>query len=284
MVMHQQPGRPGGAGGHRRRAAVDRRAAPTGRPRAAPAGEERFDPPGRPVDAVTARPADDASTRSTCRWTAPAAHADRCRLDRPELDEAIFRVRPGRPRAAEPEELAAPISGVGLTLLVTDLSRSLDFYRDMLGFDGGRPGLRQRRARLRDDPPGAARGDRGGTDQPPAGARQPGGGRHRGGLRAAARHRRAASRTRPGCVNRGTKLEVWAAAFRDPDGHGIALTQWRNAPRPDRPLPAGARQPRMTRRTCSAYAHTRAKMTPRREQRPVQQAGEQQQPLQHGAG
>ena len=32
----------------------------------------------------------------------------------------------------------------------------------------------------------------------------------------------------PRVVNRGTKLEVWAAAFRDPDGHGVALTQWRS--------------------------------------------------------
>lgn len=31
----------------------------------------------------------------------------------------------------------------------------------------------------------------------------------------------------PRVVNRGSKLEVWAAAFRDPDGHGVALTQWR---------------------------------------------------------
>jgi resuscitation-promoting factor RpfA len=34
----------------------------------------------------------------------------------------------------------------------------------------------------------------------------------------------------PRIVNRGRKLEVWAAAFRDPDGHGIALTQWRDRP------------------------------------------------------
>ncbi len=32
----------------------------------------------------------------------------------------------------------------------------------------------------------------------------------------------------PRAVNRGAKLELWAAAFRDPDGHGIALTQWRS--------------------------------------------------------
>ncbi len=35
---------------------------------------------------------------------------------------------------------------------------------------------------------------------------------------------------RPAVVNRGERLELWAATFRDPDGHAIALTQWR--PRP----------------------------------------------------
>jgi catechol 2,3-dioxygenase-like lactoylglutathione lyase family enzyme len=35
---------------------------------------------------------------------------------------------------------------------------------------------------------------------------------------------------RPAVVNRGDRLELWAATLRDPDGHAIALTQWR--PRP----------------------------------------------------
>ena len=34
----------------------------------------------------------------------------------------------------------------------------------------------------------------------------------------------------PRSVNRGERLEQLAAAFRDPDGHGIALTQWRGRP------------------------------------------------------
>ena len=34
----------------------------------------------------------------------------------------------------------------------------------------------------------------------------------------------------PRAVNRGAKLELWAAAFRDPDGHDIAITQWRAEP------------------------------------------------------
>jgi catechol 2,3-dioxygenase-like lactoylglutathione lyase family enzyme len=32
---------------------------------------------------------------------------------------------------------------------------------------------------------------------------------------------------RPKMVSRGDDLELWKATFRDPDGHGIALTEWR---------------------------------------------------------
>ncbi|MCA2217915.1 VOC family protein [Wangella sp. NEAU-J3] len=31
----------------------------------------------------------------------------------------------------------------------------------------------------------------------------------------------------PRAVNRGGKLELWAAAFLDPDGHTVAITEWR---------------------------------------------------------
>ena len=31
----------------------------------------------------------------------------------------------------------------------------------------------------------------------------------------------------PRAVNRGDRLELWSATFRDPDGHNIAITQWR---------------------------------------------------------
>ncbi len=34
----------------------------------------------------------------------------------------------------------------------------------------------------------------------------------------------------PRAVNRGEKLELWAAAFSDPDGNGITVSQWRSAP------------------------------------------------------
>jgi len=32
---------------------------------------------------------------------------------------------------------------------------------------------------------------------------------------------------RPRMVSRGDEIELWKATFRDPDGHGIALTEWR---------------------------------------------------------
>ena len=32
---------------------------------------------------------------------------------------------------------------------------------------------------------------------------------------------------RPKMVSRGDEMELWKATFRDPDGHGIALTEWR---------------------------------------------------------
>jgi catechol 2,3-dioxygenase-like lactoylglutathione lyase family enzyme len=31
----------------------------------------------------------------------------------------------------------------------------------------------------------------------------------------------------PQPMNRGDKLELWAATFHDPDGHTINITQWR---------------------------------------------------------
>ncbi|MBQ1027916.1 VOC family protein [Micromonospora sp. C95] len=151
----------------------------------------------------------------------PQPAADRTgTVDAGELDEAIFGFDPD---AADP---AAPISGVGITLLVTDLSRSLEFYRDRLGFTEVDRGAANAvlssgttRLVLREV-----------TGAQPISRRlvhvnldvddiQP----------AYERLRESGVRFTypPRVVNRGSKLEVWAAAFRDPDGHGIALTQWR---------------------------------------------------------
>ncbi|MEH1011939.1 VOC family protein [Micromonospora sp. CPCC 206060] len=121
----------------------------------------------------------------------------------------------------------APISGVGITLLVTDLLRSVAFYTDTLGFleiDGGdgnavlasgstRLVLRE----IAEAAPINRRLVHLNLEVPDIDA-------------AHERLRDAGVRFTyaPRVVNRGTRLELWAAAFRDPDGHGIALTQWRD--------------------------------------------------------
>ncbi|MGC5021984.1 VOC family protein [Micromonospora sp. DT47] len=178
------------------------RRAPTPRPPA----EERFDAPILdPIDV----PLDDPG---------PA----RDHLGPDDLDEAIFGFDP----AAAPADPAAPFGGVGLTLLVTDLARSLDFYRDVLGFtevDQG-PGNAvlasgSTRVVLREV-----------TGAAPISRRLVHVNLEVDDIDAAYRRLRDSGLRftyAPRVVNRGAKLEVWAAAFRDPDGHGIALTQWR---------------------------------------------------------
>ncbi|WP_406078533.1 VOC family protein [Micromonospora sp. NBC_00858] len=187
--------------------------------RSDPPAAQRFDPPPAqrsgpfvtdPLDPLDL-PLDDPTPPGAARETVTAE----------ELDEAIFGYD-----ATTAAGSAAPISGVGLTLLVTDLSRSLGFYRDVLGFTevdqgAGNAVLASGTTRLvLREVTGAAPISRRlvhvnlEVDDIEAAY-----GRLRG---SGVRFTYA-----PRVVNRGTKLEVWAAAFRDPDGHGIALTQWR---------------------------------------------------------
>ncbi|TDB73832.1 VOC family protein [Micromonospora sp. KC721] len=207
VVVHQRPGGPVVLEGilvEQPQTGLPHRATPAPRPPA----EERFDAP-------TAGPFDDPvdvaldDPRSTDR------------IDPDELDEAIFGYDP----EAEPTDGTAPISGVGLTLLVTDLSRSLDFYRS-LGFTevdrgSGNAVLASGGTRLvlREI-----------TEAAPVSRRLVHVNLEVDDIDAAY-HRLKDSGVRftyaPRVVNRGSRLEVWAAAFRDPDGHGVALTQWR---------------------------------------------------------
>jgi resuscitation-promoting factor RpfA len=119
------------------------------------------------------------------------------------------------------------IHGVGVTVLVTDLARSVEFYRDMLGFyeiDGG-----EGNAVL-------ASGDtrlvlRVINDVSPAGPRTVHLNLEVGDITATHEELKAKGvkfTYGPRPVNKGAKLELWAAAFKDPDGHGIAITQWRS--------------------------------------------------------
>ena len=172
---------------------------------------------------------------------------------RPPIDGPIRR-RDGRPRwCRRPAAGLGPISGVGITLLVTHLDTSVAFYRDMLGFfeiDGGDGNAvlasGATRLVLRSIPEVA-----------PINRRLVHLNLEVADVKAAyaeLKDKGVKFTYAPRVVNRGERLELWAAAFRDPDGHGIALTQWR-ADRPSDPdRPAGPRrrrgQRRITRRTC----------------------------------
>jgi catechol 2,3-dioxygenase-like lactoylglutathione lyase family enzyme len=121
---------------------------------------------------------------------------------------------------------AGAIHGVGITVLVTDLERSVAFYRDILGFfeiDSGRgsavlaSGATRLVLRTVHDLSAEA-------------------GRliylnlEVGDVEAVYEELKAKGVTfvhAPRPVNRGDKLELWAASFSDPDKHNIAITQWR---------------------------------------------------------
>jgi len=122
---------------------------------------------------------------------------------------------------------SSDFAGVGVTLLVADLDRSIRFYRDQLGLaevDRGETSavLASGSTRLV---------VRAVPDVAPVNRRLI----HLN-LEVADIERAYARLTdkgvrftyAPRVVNRGAKLEVWAAAFRDPDGHGVALTEWRD--------------------------------------------------------
>ncbi|HEX5598808.1 MAG TPA: VOC family protein [Micromonosporaceae bacterium] len=122
---------------------------------------------------------------------------------------------------------SATIHGVGITVLVADLDRSLAFYRDRLGFDevdGGTDSAvlasGSTRLVLRAVP-----------DITPANRRLVHINLEVEDIHAVYEELKSNGirfTYPPRLFNIGTRLEQWAAAFRDPDGHGVALTHWRH--------------------------------------------------------
>ena len=121
---------------------------------------------------------------------------------------------------------AGAIHGIGMTMLVTDLDRSRRFYREVLGFheiDAG------------GDTAVLASGD---TRLVLRRIDQLSGGHARpvqlnlevGNVEAMYAElvaKGAKSAHGPMVVSRGEKLELWSAGLTDPDGHTVAISQWR---------------------------------------------------------
>jgi resuscitation-promoting factor RpfA len=175
-----------------------------------PADVPHFVPPQRDS------PAAETAAESTGPWTGLGEAAY-------EPDDRTGEVITGYPSARP--GAAGAIHGVGLTVLVTNLDRSVKFYRDTLGFfeiDKG-----EGNAVL-------ASGDtrlvlRTVTDLTAAG-RLIYLNLEVGDVEAVYRELMAkgvAFEHEPMVVNHGERLELWSATFHDPDGHNIAITQWR---------------------------------------------------------
>jgi catechol 2,3-dioxygenase-like lactoylglutathione lyase family enzyme len=119
----------------------------------------------------------------------------------------------------------ARVRGIGVTLFVSNLGRSLAFYRDLLGFRQVDLGLGSAVLEAGDGRVVLRRV----VDMPPVDRRLV----H---LLLEVPDVQAAYDElllqgvvfvhRPRPVSRYEQLELWSAAFRDPDGHGIALTRW----------------------------------------------------------
>ncbi|MEV6637143.1 VOC family protein [Actinoplanes sp. NPDC051470] len=178
---------------------------------ASAAGEA--DSPKPVVVSATARPA--------ARNTRPWSDLEGSGYEPSERTEEVITAYP----SARPGPAGA-IHGVGITVLVTNMDRSIDFYRDTLGFfqidtGTGSAVLASGDTRLvlravHSLSPDIGRliylnlevGD---VDA----------------VYEELKTKGVKFLHGPRPVNRGDKLELWAATFYDPDGHNIAITQWR---------------------------------------------------------
>jgi catechol 2,3-dioxygenase-like lactoylglutathione lyase family enzyme len=194
-------------------------------PRAAPVTKDRNDflapeAPEAPEEAAEPSPAaeDEFFDQDAALPTVTVPVGDP--LDDPAVATAYMNATP------PPDEHGhTRVRNVALTVFVTDLSRSIIFYRDVLGFteidaghgstvlESGAARIVLRRVAM---PPVERRVVHLLLEVPD--------------VNAAYRdlvERGVTFVHRPRAVGQYDMMTLWAAALRDPDGHGIALTQWK---------------------------------------------------------
>lgn len=183
----------------------------TGPAEASPADEGR---PGRHVTLIS----DPSSQRVPRPRPRPRPRPQPQPAPEPDVEAAYPSAHPG-PSGA--------IHRIGVTLLVRDLAASVRFYRDTLGFHEVDHG---------EEIAVLASGDTrlvlyASKEMKPVNRRVTHLNLDVADIDALYADLRAAGvrfTYGPRQVSRGLRIEQWAAAFRDPDGHGIALTQWRS--------------------------------------------------------
>jgi catechol 2,3-dioxygenase-like lactoylglutathione lyase family enzyme/uncharacterized membrane protein YgcG len=194
---------------------------PTPTPRAA---ADSPDPTAAPVTMIPTQPAGPADASASAA-PAPGGVA---------TATAVPAAAPGDPTAPYPSADPGPgsaVYGVGITVLVAQLPRSVAFYRDLLGFhevDGddtsavlASGGIRVVLRSTRELGPVNRRLVHLNLEVDDVQA-----------VHRELRGKGVRFTYAPRVVNRTPSLELWAAAFRDPDGHGIAITQWRSREAP----------------------------------------------------
>jgi catechol 2,3-dioxygenase-like lactoylglutathione lyase family enzyme len=134
------------------------------------------------------------------------------------LDDIITAYPSARPGPA------GAIHGIGLTVLVTDLDRSRRFYRDLLGFHEIDAGDGSAVLASGDTRLVLRRGTAVGTSRPIHLNLEVG---DLDAMHAELLGKGVEFAHGPRVVNRGERLELWAAELDDPDGHNIAISQWR---------------------------------------------------------
>jgi catechol 2,3-dioxygenase-like lactoylglutathione lyase family enzyme len=197
----------------------------TSPPSPAPSSRATPDAPQRGATRVTTIPT-QAGSGGAGAWTAEPAGSAADTGPPAAATGALLAPYPGAQPGA-----AGAIYGVGITVLVADLPRSVAFYRDRLGFrevDSGETstvlasgGTRLVLRSTREFGPVNRRVVHLNLEVDDV---------HAGYAELRGKGVRFTYAPRP--VNRSARLELWAAAFKDPDGHGIAITQWlpREAP------------------------------------------------------